>query len=910
MSESTDWCRVEWLPPSARCLDYNGPSGRYTRLDPDFVDEPMFSAFSRVAQQFADKVAIVDRDRSLTYRELLAVTAKIGHDVSALTPPGGAVGILMPNSARFAAAILGCLAAGRPYVALDTRYPAARNQTVIEDAGLALLIVDDVQRDAGLLLPTKLRQLRVSDTIAGDGAPLSPSVVDDPAVILYTSGSTGRPKGIVNSQRAILQRILQHVEASHLSSEDVFLLSTSFCTIAGTREGLTPLFIGGKLVIVDPETEGLRAMLTAAREHQASITYVLPALMRSLIELDKEGTAFCGMRVVRLGGDRVLWNDISRLRRTLPADCHIQVAYSSTETTGTQWFVPPDWPQTGPVAPVGYVLPGISFTIANEDAAAVPGEGELVVRSPYVALGIWDNGRCVPGPFTSDSGDPSVRIFRTGDIVKMDDGGLIEVIGRKDRLIKINGKRVEPAELEVFLRRCPGVADAAVVVRREMDEASLVAFVVPAENEAGGAEFRTRLVETMRTALSVPLRPARLHVVSALPQLPSGKLDGQALQELDRSAYPSDIGQQRPFNVGDLEQIDTTVQRLWDALLRHPAAASHRSWAEGGGDSLKFLRLIFELEETLHCNIPIDHFRIDMTAAEFSATLCDILTGTKKPDGNRAGSPIFLFPGLSGDYPALAEIRASLEPIAHVVAIAYPSWREMLHEDGTIEGLAKAALTQITRIAPEGDVRFISYSFGAAAALVAAAHLTAQGRRIGFFGVIDGNISASETFAAQDRLPTFGEIGRVTRGLLARGDSFQHRGCQLTARWLVGLSGGRFLSWLAHRRLDWLPTGARFTFERELEEAMRHRAFAAWVSQASELRLAAAAVLFRSQQERPGAPPDLGWAKHFAALEIVEVTGNHLEMLQSPHRERLCARLTEKIVQDAAAHFPHYAHHG
>src|SRR6185295_9312644 len=94
-----------------------------------------------------------------------------------------------------------------------------------------------------------------------------------------------------------------------------------------------------------------------------------------------------------------------------------------------------------------------------------PGEvGELVVESPYVALGQWVDGRCVAGSIESN-GAPSCRLFRTGDLVRQRPDGLLERIGRKDRQVKIRGARVDLDGVEAALRRHPLVRDVGVLAR-------------------------------------------------------------------------------------------------------------------------------------------------------------------------------------------------------------------------------------------------------------------------------------------------------------------------------------------------------------------------------------------------------------------------------------------------------------
>jgi acyl-coenzyme A synthetase/AMP-(fatty) acid ligase len=161
-----------------------------------------------------------------------------------------------------------------------------------------------------------------------------------------------------------------------------------------------------------------------------------------------------------------------------------------------------------------------------------PGEvGELWLRSRYAALGEWVDGRLVPGRLEPDPADPSLRVYRTGDLARLSPDGAFVVLGRMDRMVKVHGQRVEPAEIEAALRRSAEVTQAAAIAREAGARTVLVAFVVPAASvPAPGLEERLRAL--LAAALPEPMRPARIILRPALPVLPGGKRDEAALLRL------------------------------------------------------------------------------------------------------------------------------------------------------------------------------------------------------------------------------------------------------------------------------------------------------------------------------------------------------------------------------------------
>src|SRR5205807_9712153 len=107
--------------------------------------------------------------------------------------------------------------------------------------------------------------------------------VDEPACVLFTSGSTGRPKGIVNSQRNLLQRVGQSINAAHINADDRFLTLASLCTIVGVRDTMTALLAGASVHFLDPQRAGAREILNVIGEEAITILFAFPGLLRSII---------------------------------------------------------------------------------------------------------------------------------------------------------------------------------------------------------------------------------------------------------------------------------------------------------------------------------------------------------------------------------------------------------------------------------------------------------------------------------------------------------------------------------------------------------------------------------------------------------------------------------------------------
>ena len=204
------------------------------------------------------------------------------------------------------------------------------------------------------------------------------------------------------------------------------LTLASPCTIVGVRDVMTALLAGASIPLLDPQGVGAREILNVVRGEAITILFAFPALLRSIVAA-REGRAEASLRLVRVGGDTTLWNDIETLRAWLAPDAAIQVVYAATEAPMMQWFVDDRCRRDDARIPIGYPLPGNRLALVDEDDRATPSGdvGELIVASPYVSLGRWVEGH-LANESVETGGGRGWRIFRTGDLVRQRADGLLE----------------------------------------------------------------------------------------------------------------------------------------------------------------------------------------------------------------------------------------------------------------------------------------------------------------------------------------------------------------------------------------------------------------------------------------------------------------------------------------------------
>ena len=583
--------------PECLPVDYGGPVDRpfesfpYAALEGSVIDR-----FDAVVRRFPTRLAVQDSARKLTYTELSAMANDIAAAVTRVTSGrAGPVAIVLRCEARFPAAMLGVLAAGRGYVPLDADQPIARNQLIAAEAGAAaVLSAGGLADHVRTLFPPSVPVIDLDRSERAPGGDPRPAIApDDLAYVIYTSGSTGTPKGIYQNHRGLLHDVLQFTNALHLDPEDRLSLAYSPSVIGAIRDVYGALLNGASTHVLPPRQLGPAGLVREIRARGITILHAVPVLFRRVVEALGPGETLDGVRVVYLASDRITWGDAVGFRRAVRPGVSLYVTWGQTEctTVHSHWFVDEAARAHGEGFPAGRPVPDRTVTIV--DLAGQPvadGEvGEVVVTSRYIALGYWRAPERTRLAFPTDPADPAARVFRTGDLGRRRSDGLVEFVGRRDLQIKLRGHRIEPAEVEHAIAKRPEVADAAVLVRRSATgiPRSLVAYVVL--SPGGRGMLPRHLTALLERSLPRYMVPSSIIVVKELPRLPNLKIDRSTLARIDASRG-SDVSDR----AADL-MVDE-VAKVFEAVLGVDGATGDDNVASLGGDSLQVQNLVTELE--------------------------------------------------------------------------------------------------------------------------------------------------------------------------------------------------------------------------------------------------------------------------------------------------------------------------
>ncbi|MFE0684101.1 non-ribosomal peptide synthase/polyketide synthase [Streptomyces sp. NPDC058961] len=558
-------------------------------VDAEPDDATLPELFRAQVARTPGRTAVTHGGERLDYAEVERRANRLARELIARgAAPETLVALCLPRTVELPVVLCAVLKSGAAYLPVDPNYPAERIRYMLSDARPALVVAT---AETAAALPPDCEPLIIGDLSAGSGAPADsrssadltdaersrPLLPDHPAYVIYTSGSTGRPKGVVVTHRTVAALAAWAGEQFGDRAPEPVIASTSLNFDVSVFELLCPLLNGGSVeVVADPTA------LADAGEGRSGLISGVPSVMSRLF-VGHEAPVAADTAV--LAGEALPAQTVQDLRAALPS-CTIVNAYGPTEATvyATAWFAGDRAADQAP--PIGrpvartraYVLDG---RMRPQPLGVM---GELYLGGGGLARGYLGRPGLTAQRFVADPfGGPGARMYRTGDLVRWTAGGELEYLGRTDQQVKVHGFRIELGEVEEALRRCPGVAEAAVAVSGDDDNRRLTGYVVPVPGQAVTPDSVRR---TLAQTLPDYMVPASVLLLEELPLNPNGKLDRARLPK------PGPATTRAARHVPPRTATERTLAAVWAEALSVHRVGVDDNFFELGGDSILSLQVV------------------------------------------------------------------------------------------------------------------------------------------------------------------------------------------------------------------------------------------------------------------------------------------------------------------------------
>ncbi|MEU7046987.1 non-ribosomal peptide synthetase/type I polyketide synthase [Streptomyces eurythermus] len=845
----------------------------------------LHDGFLRQAASRPDAPAVITAGRTLDYGEVDRRSDRIARWlIDRGAGPGVLVGIVMDKSWEQVVAALGILKAGAAYVPVDAATPGRRLRTILETAGIGLVLTRSAVADA-LDLPDGIRSLHVDtepeDTGASGSLPPSPARPDDLAYVIFTSGSTGVPKGVMIEHTGAVNTIQDINDRFGVTARDRVLALSALHFDLSVYDVFGLLAAGGAVVLPDASAQREpAAWLELANRHRVTIWNSVPALMDMFVAHARALGGPPSLRVVMMSGDWIPVTLPGAIASLLP-DARVFSLGGATEASiwSIQYpitHVDPDWTSV----PYGTPLRNQRFHVLDGALRPRPAwvPGDLYIAGAGLARGyLGDEAKTraafLRHPVTGE------RLYRTGDLGRYLPDGTIEFLGRVDSQVKIQGHRIELGEVEAALLRRPDVRAAAAVAEGERGgPRRLVGYAV---SDASEEELR----EALRRELPGYMVPARIVLLDELPLTGNGKVNRRLLPS------PGETAPRSGAAVAPRDAAERLLAGIW-AEFFGPAgtpADVTANFFDLGGDSMLAVRMMARIRQATGRSLPVATLLTRPTLASLAEVLRERSGDEGRPalvtlrdTGTRP--PLVLVHPVGGDVLCYAGLGALLDDDQPLYALQHP---DVEPAPPTVAGLAAHYADALTERFPDGPYRLGGWSMGGVIALETARLLTGRGRTV-------------ELVAAVDLLEPPGRAEPASdAALLAR-----------FARDLAGLAGS-----------DWNPGPAEFEpahdrspVEELLTRARRAAVLPAEIDAATLERLANRFLRLSRALAGHEPAPYRGRVRLLRAMdgattattrqwldllgdqaESIDVPGDHYSVMRSPNLRTLAAELGKAL---------------
>ena len=532
--------------------------------------------------------------------------------------PGQVVAVIMPPCVEVPLSFLAIMKAGAAFAPLDINWPPARLQGALEAMGHPLVLAGPHGlggETAALVAHTRVR---------AEALALAPDLgiaMDSEAAIyvMHTSGSTGLPKGALNRHRGVVNRLAFMSRRFGGGEDEVVLQTTHHCFDSAVWQFFWPLIKGGATVLPAMD-DGLRADLLAAliARQRVTLSDFTPALLRLFAEeVARDGTAPGQWRLRHLivGGEETT-PSLARLCRAALPGVELHNFYGASEASiGSVCYTLPRAPAAS--VPIGRPIDNVVVAVVGPDLQSLPvgAPGEILMGGDCVGMGYLGRDEETRRAFVTLARPlfGCDRYYRTGDLGRWRDDGMLEFLGRIDSQVKIRGFRIELGEIQSALEALPAVRQAALATDGEGAARRIVAYVAPrrwpiADQARWEADLRAAL------ALTLPdfMLPSALVALQAIPLAASGKIDRRALP-------PAGADQGRAVYQAPLGEEETALAAIWCELLVQDRVGRQDDFFALGGHSLLATQLAARVRRQLHIDMPLRvlfaHPRLDTLAA-------------------------------------------------------------------------------------------------------------------------------------------------------------------------------------------------------------------------------------------------------------------------------------------------------
>ncbi|MBF0551276.1 MAG: amino acid adenylation domain-containing protein, partial [Deltaproteobacteria bacterium] len=593
----------------------------------------LHTVFENTASEFPDRIAVEHGTRCISYAVLNSSAARLSQYLRHLgVKKDSIVGLFLDSSLEYLSSIIGIMKSGGVFMPLDLEFPEKRLEYILNKTVPEVLITSPDRRDRITALLTRLnlkpapaRLLLIDSDLTpsldgrdGDGALdispgnlISPNGLPDPndsIYIMYTSGSTGEPKAIVGCHKSLSH--FMHWETTEFDF-DTRMKVSQFAPVtfdASLRDFFTPLITGGTVCIPEKEVKSNpRRLVDWLEASGVTLVHCVPSLFRIISkEVEDRGggdRVFPQLKHILMAGEALYGRDVIKWMDLVGDRIELTNLYGASETTLIKTFnrlrARPANPHA--IIPVGQPISNAAILIVKGKQLCSIGEiGDIYIKTPFMTKGYYGDPDLtsrsfVPNPLTNEAND---LVYRTGDLGRYLPDRSVEFIGRLDTQVKVNGIRIELAEIERALRGHAALDQAVVQAFKSRENEPTLACYYTEKQPVTADQIREYLLQFLPDYMV----PAFFVQLDEFPLNLNGKIDRKALPKPEEMLYDK-IKYEPPAN-----DLESQLENIWKDVLGLKKVGVTSPFFEIGGQSLKATRIVSRIYKVLGVEVTLKNF--------------------------------------------------------------------------------------------------------------------------------------------------------------------------------------------------------------------------------------------------------------------------------------------------------------
>lgn len=557
----------------------------------------VLALFDAVAAAAPDHIAVYEEGKTITYAQLSNLSKRVaGQLKEQQSAQSEVVGVMLPSGYQLIACMLGCFRAGMIYMPIDSTYPDSKLAYMVDKAKASCLIghPSKLEEKFGKSSDQPFRLVDIKAILSEDNnhePSVDDHVISESAYVFYTSGSTGKSKAVVGRHESLRNFITWQIDHFKLAAGHHIAQYAPVTFDASLKDILAAICSGATVCIVPLSIRHnigklIRWMGDVGITHFHCVPSVFRLLYGGLENEPDLAVNLRSLQTILLAGEKLYQRDVTAWNQIMKGKVQLYNLYGATEATilSTVHKIEGSGENSlKETVPVGKPIQMCRLAIIKQGRICRPGEiGEIYIKSPFLTAGYLDDKALnqeafVQNPLNKEAED---IIYRTGDYGKYYVDGSIEVIGRQDGMLKINGVRVESGEIIAAVMQISGVQHVEVMPLQTTDGETKIACYY-----TGEALPDDQLREELGRSLLQPAIPSYFVHLNEFPKNLNGKVDRKALPD-PRKANENE-------GKDDLTgRVEQRLGSIWKEVLQVSSISRDASFFELGGQSIKAIRLI------------------------------------------------------------------------------------------------------------------------------------------------------------------------------------------------------------------------------------------------------------------------------------------------------------------------------